>query len=154
MSPTPSSLISRPGMLNLYGPGAHLICYPISATMTSWAITQKVPLGAAETWKSFTDEDAVIQKNLLLERFKGWSSPMAELISGAQRLIKYGLYDRPHLEPQQWYSLNFGRCVLIGDAAHPTSPHLGQGANQALWVFSRFLLRTYTEHIVEKTAIT
>lgn len=23
------------------------------------------------------------------------------------------------------------RCVLIGDAAHPTSPHLGQGGNQA-----------------------
>ena len=28
-----------------------------------------------------------------------------------------------------WYTR---RCVLIGDTAHPTSPHLGQGANQAL----------------------
>ena len=31
--------------------------------------------------------------------------------------FKYGLYDRPELET--WYK---GRVVLLGDAAHPTSP--------------------------------
>lgn len=30
---------------------------------------------------------------------------------------KYGIYDRPELET--WFK---GRVVLIGDAAHPTSP--------------------------------
>jgi salicylate hydroxylase len=74
----------------------------------------------------------ILERDSLLEDFKDWSSPALELIGGAERIIKYGLYDRPHLEPKLWYSPKPGRCVLIGDAAHPTSPHLGQGANQAL----------------------
>lgn len=44
-------------------------------------------------------------------------------------MLKFGLFDRQALDATQWYS---ARCVLAGDAAHPTSPHLGQGANQAL----------------------
>ena len=48
-----------------------------------------------------------------------------------EKVIKYGLYDREALDSENWVSIG-GRCVLVGDAAHPTSPHLGQGANQAL----------------------
>lgn len=62
---------------------------------------------------------------------QSWCEPVPELIRGAERIIKYGTYDREQLEPDYWYSPK-GHCVLIGDAAHPTSPHLGQGANQAL----------------------
>jgi len=132
MSLTPKSLQARPAMLNLYGPGAHFICYPISATTTSWAITQRESTETQESWKSFTPDESAMQKIDLLKQFKEWASPVPELIEGAERIIKYGLYDRPQLDPEEWYSPGSGRCVLIGDAAHPTSPHLGQGANQAL----------------------
>jgi salicylate hydroxylase len=80
----------------------------------------------------FTPEEMASMRNQLFEEFKHWASPVPELIQSSERIIKYGLYDRPQLEPEQWYSPNLGRCLLIGDAAHPTSPHLGQGANQAL----------------------
>ncbi|KFY80935.1 hypothetical protein V499_00268 [Pseudogymnoascus sp. VKM F-103] len=132
MSPTPLSLQKRPGLLNLYGPRAHLICYPVTATTTSWAITKRDLTEAQETWKICSPAEMILERDSLLEDFKDWSSPALELIRGAERIIKYGLYDRPHLEPKLWYSPKPGRCVLIGDAAHPTSPHLGQGANQAL----------------------
>lgn len=132
MSPTPPSLQSRPGMLNIYGPAAHFICYPVSPTMISWAFTQRTRVEIKETWKSSSVDERLELQNQLLEDFRDWSGPVADIIRGSDRLIKYGLYDRPHLEPEHWYSRGFSKSLLIGDAAHPTSPHLGQGANQAL----------------------
>jgi salicylate hydroxylase len=117
--------------MNIYGPSAHIICYPVSPTMTSWAITQRDLSEAQETWRIFSVDEMAQHRNELLTQFKDWCSPVPELIQDCERIIKYGLYDRPQLEPEQWFSPQ-GRCVLIGDAAHPTSPHLGQGANQAL----------------------
>ena len=131
IAPTPSSLKAKPTMLNIYGPGAHFICYPVSPNTTSWAITRRDPTEASETWRLCSASELLEEKNLLLNTFKDWCIPVPDLIQGAERIIKYGLYDRPQLEPEHWSSPK-GRVVLIGDAAHPTSPHLGQGANQAL----------------------
>jgi len=43
------------------------------------------------------------------------------------QVFKWGLFGRPWLE--QWHS---GRVVLVGDAAHPMLPFVGQGAANAL----------------------
>lgn len=43
------------------------------------------------------------------------------------RLLHFGLYSRPH--KPFWHK---GRVVMVGDAAHATLPHVGQGANMAI----------------------
>ncbi|KAM3085246.1 hypothetical protein ACMFMG_003675 [Clarireedia jacksonii] len=130
LSPTPASLKDHATIINIYGPSAHMILYPISPDTTSWAISRRSSIQQKETWQKASPSELVTQKAQLLEEFKDWNNtPALDLIRGAERLIKYGVFDRPSLEPEYWYD---GRCVLIGDAAHPTSPHLGQGANQAM----------------------
>jgi len=124
ISPTPSHFRSRPPtMLNIYGLGAHLITYPVSDTHHSWAVTRRED-EEKETWRSM---DQSKQDEFKSGPFSEWGFGGGELVKTAEKMVKYGLYDRPELKT--WYK---GRVVLLGDSAHPTSPHLGQGANQAL----------------------
>ncbi|KAE8454589.1 hypothetical protein EG329_000212 [Mollisiaceae sp. DMI_Dod_QoI] len=151
MSPTPDSLKTKPSMMNWYGPGAHFIAVPMTPTKTSWAITKRSKIEEVETWQQMSPSQLAAFKEGLLAQFKEWCVPIPDLITGAERIIKYGLYDRPHLQPHQWIS-ELGRCVLIGDAAHPTSPHLGQGANQALEDCYHLaqLLPSFGEHCLDR----
>src|SRR5205085_9028258 len=66
-------------------------------------------------------------KNTLLELHKNDPEPIADIIKSADTIELYPVYDIPFLA--NWHN---GRVCLIGDAAHATAPHIGQGASLAL----------------------
>ncbi|UUS59413.1 MULTISPECIES: FAD-dependent urate hydroxylase HpxO [unclassified Acinetobacter] len=82
-----------------------------------------VPLAAG------LENDRTQYKALFKEYFKGWCEPVQKLIDAvdAKKTNRVEIHD---IEPfADFYK---GRVVIVGDAAHSTTPDIGQGGCQAM----------------------
>jgi 2-polyprenyl-6-methoxyphenol hydroxylase-like FAD-dependent oxidoreductase len=74
-----------------------------------------------ESWITECPKDEVLQV------YGRWSDRVRRLLSASEVWYKWALYDRDPIP--QW---TVDRVTVLGDAAHPMLPYLGQGACQAL----------------------
>ena len=103
-----------------WGHGQRFGQIPMADGQVYWFATANVPAGA----KSPDGEKAELRR-----RFHGWHDPIEALITATPdaAILRNDIYDRPPL--RQW---GRGRVTLLGDAAHPMTPNLGQGGCQAI----------------------
>ena len=112
---------SATAVVETWGRGARFGHVPIGAGRVYWFATQNAPAG---TTRSATENRAH-----LLEIYGQWHAPIRELIATtpADAILQNDIID---IAPfATWHR---GRAVLLGDAAHPTTPNLGQGACMAI----------------------
>ena len=104
-----------------WGRGRRFGMLPIGNGRVFWYATLNCPAG---------EQDRVGERKAQLSRlFGGWREPIGRLIetTDEEDILRNDLFDRRPV--RHWGS---GRVTLLGDAAHPPTPNLGQGACQAL----------------------
>jgi 2-polyprenyl-6-methoxyphenol hydroxylase-like FAD-dependent oxidoreductase len=104
-----------------WGVGERFGLVDIGCGRTYWFATKNAPQGESD--------EPGRRKLEIVRRFSGWHEPIPAVAEAADEggILRNDVY---YLEPPRHWSE--GRFVLIGDAAHATTPGVGQGAAQAI----------------------
>ncbi|GJE95021.1 FAD-dependent monooxygenase [Phanerochaete sordida] len=118
----PDAFRGKKAAVDFYGDGAAMVIVPVDETHGFWGLSVREP-ESKETWRA---TDTLTMEDFKKSHFRQWGFGAGQAVQDCMKLTRYGLYDRPELAT--WHK---GRVLVIGDAAHPSSPNHGQGANQA-----------------------
>lgn len=102
-----------------YGIGKRVGIVPIKDGVYGWWATSN------EAYMQ--DDSPEGTKDKLKRLFGDWHYPIPDLMNNTEVILKNSLIDR---KPHKGWSK--GNAILIGDAAHPTTPNLGQGGCMAI----------------------
>ena len=107
--------------LNLWGRGSEFGLVGIGRGRFYWFATKNAPEGEADS--------AAGRRREVLDLLSGWYEPARATVEATAdpKILRNDIYDREPLK-----SWGMGRVTLLGDAAHPMTPNLGQGACQAI----------------------
>jgi salicylate hydroxylase len=104
------------------GPSKHFLVFPVRhGTMVNYVGFVLTDEEMKESWSAPGDAE------VLRREFRGWDPRIRAVLDAVDQTFRWALYDR---EPLPTWTK--GRLTLLGDAAHPMLPHLGQGANQSI----------------------
>jgi salicylate hydroxylase len=104
------------------GASRHFLVFPVRhGTMVNYVGFVPTDEEMKESW-SAPGDPAVLRRE-----FEGWDPRIGNVLQQVDKTFRWALYDR---EPLPTWTK--GRLTLLGDAAHPMLPHLGQGANQSI----------------------
>jgi len=104
------------------GPSKHFLVFPVRhGAMVNYVGFVPTDEEMRESW-SAPGDPAVLRR-----AFEGWDPRIGTVLEQVDRTFRWALYDR---EPLPTWTR--GVLALLGDAAHPMLPHLGQGANQSI----------------------
>ena len=104
------------------GQGRHFLVFPVRAgKLLNYVGFVPTDEQMKESWSAPGDPE------VLRREFAGWDPRIDQVLRNVQTTFRWALYDR---EPLPVWTRD--RLSLLGDAAHPMLPHLGQGANQSI----------------------
>jgi len=104
-----------------WGRGARFGVVPLSEQLIYWFATANDTAGQTQS--------PAAHKARLQQQFQSWHQPIGDLLEAtpAIAILHHDIYDIHPFTP--WSQ---GRATLLGDAAHPTTPNMGQGACMAI----------------------
>lgn len=124
----------RNAAVEVWGAGFRFGYAPIAPDEVYWYATRDAAPGQRDAPGQARDE--------LMALAADFPAPIPDLVAAARpdQLIRTDMFDLPGL--RGWHR---GRVALLGDAAHATTPNLGQGGAQAIedaWVLADQLAAT------------
>lgn len=122
---------SAPDAQVFMGPGRHLVSYPLAFGRRNIVAVMERRDWQDEGW-SHADDPANLRA-----AFAGFGGPVQGWLAAVDQVHVWGLFR--HKVADVWQD---GRCIILGDAAHPTLPFMAQGACMAIedaWVLAACL---------------
>ena len=106
-----------------WGEDRHIVVYPVKPDRSEvyFVTSQPEPGFEIESWSAEGDV------NVLRDAFSGFHQDVRRLLDACPNVHKRPLVDREPLE--HWVA---GNVALLGDACHPMTPYMAQGAAMAI----------------------
>jgi 6-hydroxynicotinate 3-monooxygenase len=106
-----------------WGEDRHIVVYPVKPDRSEiyFVTSQPEPGFEIESWSATGDT------KVLREAFSGFHPDVRKVVAAAPDVHKRPLVDREPLE--RWID---GNVALLGDACHPMTPYMAQGAAMAI----------------------